>query len=523
MGFKKRPVSPRQKMINLMYIVLLAMLALNVSSDVLKGFTLIQETLTKSTNNLTRHNDGLYLSLETQMQSNPAKAKVWYEKAQAIKAESDKLYQLAEQLKLEIAQKADGQEANPNALERKDDTEAGNVVMLSATGGKGILLQQAIDRYRNYILPFITDSVQRSIVADNLSTAVPRQADGIKRTWPTYMFGDMPAAATLALLTKLQSDVRQAEGEALRQTIHNIDVKDLRVNALEAFVIPSAQTIVQGGKFSAQIVLAAIDTTQRPEIYVNGARLTNSKGIYEAMAGSPGERSISGYIQMRSGTGDMLRRDFKYQYNVVAPSATVAADMMNVLYAGYDNPISISIPGVSVNQIVATASGGALRQTAAGKYSIKPSTPGQAVTITVSANTDGRMQEMGKFAFKVRRLPDPVAFVPYQGTSGRQEYRGGGRSRLPKAALLSATGLEAAIDDGLLNIPFRVTSFETIFYDNLGNAVVRAGNGGQFSDEQRNTFRALGSGKRFIITRIKAVGPDGISRDLPQAIDVIVQ
>lgn len=506
-----------------MYIVLLAMLALNVSSDVLKGFSLIQETLTKSTLNLTRHNDGLFQSLEAQMQANPTKAKQWYEQATAIRAESQKLYQLAEALKLRIAQQADGSNADPNNLESKDDIEAANVVMLSVADGQGHKLKAAIDHYRAYILPLISDSVQRSIVGDNLSTQVPKDADGLRRAWPDYMFGDMPAAAALALLTKLQSDVRQAEGEALRQTIHNIDVKDLRVNALEAFVIPSAQTVVQGGKFSAQIVLAAIDTTQRPEVFVNGMRLTNSRGLYEVTASTQGERSISGYIQMRSGTGEMLRRDFKYKYHVVAPSATVAADMMNVLYAGYDNPLSVSIPGVAVHQIVATASGGTLRPTAPGKYSIKPVTPGQMVTITVSAKTDGRMQEMGKFAFKVRRLPDPIAFIPYQNTSGVQAYRGGGRSRLPKAALLAATGIDAAIDDGLLNIPFRVTSFETIFYDNLGNAVVRASNGGQFSDEQRNTFRTLATGKRFIITRIKATGPDGISRDLPQAIDVIVQ
>lgn len=499
------------------------MLALNVSSDVLKGFSLIQETLTKSTHNLTRHNDGLLQSLEAQMQANPAKAKQWYAQATAIRTESDKLFQLAEQLKLRIAQQADGSDADPNNLERKDDTEAANVVMLGVADAQGQKLQKAIERYRAYILPLITDSVQRSIVADNLSTSVPKGADGLRRAWPDYMFGDMPAAAALAILTKLQSDVRQAEGEALRQTIHNIDVKDLRVNALEAFVIPSAQTIVQGGKFSAHIVLAAVDTTQRPEVFVNGVRLANSRGLYEATATTLGERSFNGYIQMRSGTGELLRRNFAYKYNVVAPTATVAADMMNVLYAGYDNPLSVSIPGVSVSQIVATASGGALRQTAAGKYCIKPTTLGQTVTITVSAKSDGRTQEMGKFAFKVRRLPDPTAFIPYASTTGTQEYRGGGRSRLPKAALLSATGISAAIDDGLLNIPFRVTSFETIFYDNLGNAVVRASQGGQFSDEQRNTFRSLATGKRFIITRIKAVGPDGISRDLPQAIDVIVQ
>ncbi|MDY4805961.1 MAG: gliding motility protein GldM, partial [Prevotella sp.] len=334
------------------------------------------------------------------------------------------------------------------------------------------------------------------------------------KNWQEYMFEDMPVAGAVTLLSKLQSDVRYAEGEVLHTLVANIDMKDIRVNKLSAFVIPESKTVISGDQFSAQIVMAAVDTTQQPEIYVGGQRITN--GLYRFTAGAVGEHQFGGYITMRDGAGNVIRRDFTQKYTVVAPSATVSADLMNVLYAGYDNPISVSIPGVPLNAVSASMSGGSFRSIGMGKYIARPSAVGRDVTISVASNANGKSRQMGKFTFHVRKLPDPAAYMQI----GTDRFRGGG---LAKASIMSAPGIKAAIDDGILDIQFKVVSFETVFFDNMGNAVPMASAGSNFSERQRDTFRKLSRGKRFYISRITAVGPDGITRKLNGSMEVIVK
>ena len=334
------------------------------------------------------------------------------------------------------------------------------------------------------------------------------------KNWQQYMFENMPVAAAVTMLSKLQSDVRYAEGEVLHTLVSNIDLKDIRVNRLEAFVIPESKTVISGDAFDARIVMAAVDTTMTPEIYVGGRRITGDN--YRFTASGVGEHSFGGYITMRNGNGDIIRRDFTQKYNVVAPSATVSADLMNVLYAGYDNPISISIPGVALNEVQASMTGGAFHSVGMGRYIAKPSAVGRDVTITVSARKGNATRQMGKFTFHVRKLPDPMAYL----VIGTDRYKGGA---LSKAQLMGIERVNAAIDDGLLDIPFRVVSFETVFFDNMGNAVPVASNGAQFSERQRETFRRLSRNRRFYIRGVKAVGPDGITRTLSYPMEVIIK
>ena len=514
MAIKKRPVSPRQKMINLMYVVLMAMLALNISSEVLNGFSIVEESLNRTTANSSKENEVLYDNFAEQMKANPAKVKEWFDKATAVKRMSDSLYNYAQQLKLQIVQEADGKDANVLDIKSKDNLEAASHVMLAPGTGQGHKLFNAINSFRNRILSMVSDPHQRSIIESNLTTKLPKNAHTMGKNWEEYMFEDMPVAGAVTLLSKLQSDVRYAEGEVLHTLVSNIDMKDIRVNKLSAFVIPESRTVISGDQFSAQIVMAAVDTTQQPEIYVGGQRISN--GLYRFTAGGVGEHQFGGYITMRDGSGNVIRRDFTQKYTVVAPSATVSADLMNVLYAGYDNPISVSIPGVPLNAVQASMSGGSFRSIGMGRYIARPSAVGSDVTINVASNANGKSRQMGKFTFHVRKLPDPAAYI----TVGTDRFRGGG---LAKASLMGANGIKAAIDDGILDIQFKVVSFETVFFDNMGNAVPMASAGASFSERQRGTFRKLSRGKRFYISRITAVGPDGITRKLNGSMEVIVK
>ena len=305
MAIKKRPVSPRQKMINLMYVVLMAMLALNVSTEVLNGFSIVEESLKRTTQNASLENQVIYDDFAVQMKKNPQKVKQWYDKSQKVKQMSDDLYNLADELKLAIVQEADGSDGDVQNIRNKEDLEAANQVMLSPNRGRGKELYNAIINYRTQMLSMVTGYHQKKMIASNLSTDIPSNAQSMGKNWQEYMFESMPAAAAVTLLSKLQSDVRYAEGEVLHTLVSNIDVKDIRVNALDAFVIPNSQTIVRGDKFSARIVMAAVDTTQKPQIFIGGKEVNLPGGLYETVTGRTGDFTLSGFIQVENGNGEV--------------------------------------------------------------------------------------------------------------------------------------------------------------------------------------------------------------------------
>jgi gliding motility-associated protein GldM len=520
MAIKKRPVSPRQKMINLMYVVLMALLALNVSTEVLNGFSLVEDSLKRTTLNATMENIAIYDDFAVQMKKNPQKVKQWYDKSQKVKEMSNNLYNLADELKLAIVQEADGKDGDVRNIRNKEDLEAATQVMLAPGRGRGKELYDAINAYRNSMLGMVTDYKQKKVIASNLTTEIPKDAMAMGKNWQEYMFESMPTVAAVTLLSKLQNDVRYAEGAVLHTLVSNIDVKDIRVNALNAYVIPNAQTVVRGDKFSARIVMAAVDTTQVPQIFIGGKEMDLPGGLYETIAGRTGDFTLEGYIQVENGNGELIKREFSQKYSVVDPSATVSADLMNVLYAGYSNPLSISVPGVPVTKIQASMSGGTLQPVGPGKYIARPSTPGQNVTITVTSTNTGRAQQMGTFTFRVRRLPDPTPYIVVKDESGADRFKGGG---LSKAQLTAADGIGAAIDDGILDVPFHVQSFETVFFDNMGNAVPMVSDGARFSARQKETFRKLQRNRRFYISRVTATGPDGSARKLNASMEVIVK
>ena len=524
MKVKKQKVSPRQKMINLMYVLLMAMLALNVSSDVLNGFTLVDESLSKSSESTGRQNDALYDAFEMHMQQNPEKVREWYERACEVREMSDSIYNLAERLKVRIAKKADGEEGDVKNLKNREDLEAATQVMLNPVDGEGNLLYDAITEYRTNMLEMTNDSILKEIIKTSLSTDVPQRDISLLKNWQEYHFESMPAIAAITLLTKIQNDVHYVEGEVLHSLANNIDMGDVRVNQIQALVIPTSRNVVRGSEFSAQIILAAVDSTQRPQIFIDDKPLESKSGEYSVQCNKTGDYTLNGYMLVNDGGGMQTRYDFSQNYTVVEPTATVSASLMNVLYAGFSNPVSISVPGVAANRISAsiTNGNGTIKNDGKGGFIVTPTKVGEEVKIGVAArNEDGKSRSMGEYAFRVRQLPDPMPFIEYSDKEGNtQRYRGG--APFSKQSLMSTNGIVAAIDDGLLNIGFKVLSFETVFYDNMGNAIPLKSQGELFSQQQKDMFRNLGRGKRFYISHVRAIGPDNIERLLPTTLEVII-
>ncbi|MDR1357617.1 MAG: gliding motility protein GldM [Tannerellaceae bacterium] len=523
MAVGNNPNSPRQKMINLMYLVFIAMMALNVSSEVLEGFVLVEDSLQNSIDNSTERNAIVSNELETYYQTNPDKVREWYNKGVQVGRASEDIYNYVQELKVRIVQLADGKKGDVNDIQHKDDLEAASRIMLAPLNGEGRQLREAIDSYRTMMANLMTDPGKQHIIEESLSTQPPRQTGINVRNWEEALFENMPVAAAITLLTKLQSDIRYAQGEVMNNLLNSVDVGDYRVNMVEAQVVPVSQIVMRGSSYEANIVLSAIDSTKRPDVYVNGRMLeAKDNGRFVVPTSNTGTFPVEGYIEMPNSDGSILRRDFRSEYFVTEPSATVAPTMMNILYAGIENPIRIAVPGIPSGNVFPSISSGSLTKKGESIWDALPaaSSVGQEAIVTVTAQmADGRRVEMARTPFRVKMLPDPMPYLEYKDQNGNvRKFRGG---NIVKRNLMEAGGILAAIDDDILNIQFTVLRFELIYPDSFGNMINEPTEGGNFSERQKNFIRGLARGKQFWVNRVVARGPDGIERSIPP-IQVIV-
>lgn len=504
------PNSPRQKMINLMYLVFIAMLALNVSVEVLDGFEMVDNSLGESSGTMLERNRLIMTELASHYGQNPEKAGEWYRKGAQVRSMSDSLTHYIMELKLRMAREADGKKATLANIRHKDDLEAASVVMLSPINGEGKKFRNAINAYRDSVTQLVTDPARRTIIEKNLST----QSQSGDKSWEASLFERMPVAAAITMLTKIENDVRSSEGEALANILHNVDVGDFRVNRLHAYIIPESDIVIRGGAYNARIVLSAEDSTRQPHIVVNGENLDiKENGHFSVRTDRTGTFPVEGYLDMTGSDGGTTRRYFTSSYTVIEPMATIAPTLMNVLYAGIDNEIGISVPGgVAPQDVSATMTGGSLTRRG-NMWIARPAAVGKDVTLSVSARTaDGNIRNVATKAFRVRALPDPTPYIEYRDANGNPVmFKGGG---VQKSVLMNSGELKAAIDDGILSIPFRVIGFRSVFFDSMGNAIPEVSDGNRFSERQKEQIRRLGRNSYFYISGIRAAGPDGTEREI---------
>ena len=261
--------TPRQKMINLMYIVLTAMLALNVSSDVLDGFSEVERSVLRTTKNATSRNATLLDNMTDIMSRNEEKSSIWYHKAVSVKQKADSLNAYIEDLKHDIVIEADGDNGNPDDIKSRENLDAATNVMLSPLTNNGRNLRNALEQFKSFLEQMNHDSLKRELISDILTTENWRNSDGVIIPWEEQKFANKPVIAAITLLSQLQSDVRYAEGETLVELINNIDAGDVRVNEMNALVLPKSNIVMRGSNYEADIILAAVDSTQRPSITIN--------------------------------------------------------------------------------------------------------------------------------------------------------------------------------------------------------------------------------------------------------------
>ncbi|HDJ33179.1 MAG TPA: gliding motility protein GldM [Bacteroidetes bacterium] len=533
--------TPRQKMIGMMYLVLTALLALNVSKEAVEAFKLVDEGLTKTTANFVAKNELIYQDFAEKAVSNPVKAGPWKRRADEVKQRADELINYIQDLKLEIITKAEGKDSEAIAggqihtreIKKIDENNVPSEVMIGADqNGKAYDLKAMIVDFREFIMNDIVavEAVNiRESIANSLNTDDYTEKDGSRVSWEIHNFHTLPLVAVITILSKIQVDIRNAEAETLNYLYNQIEAGSFKFNKLVPTVIPNSNYILRGNEYRAEVFIAATDTTQKPRIMVGNYDSTvtadgvvtyqmvgdytelpidkNGRGVYSIKPESLGSRRWGGLIRLQAPDGSMVDYPFRSSYQVSEASLVVSPTKMNVLYSGLDNPVDISVPGVAEDKIRVSLSRGTIRKISGSSYIIRPGRAGKPdVIVNVIADVDGVQRRMPPKPFRVKNVPDPVAQV-----AGRE------RGDISKAELMAQAGIFAVMKDFDFELSFRITGFK-ISINDRGYTVEEESNSNRITEAQRQLLDRLRRGDQVVFQDIKAVGPDGNTRPLPPVV-----
>lgn len=536
--------TPRQKMIGMMYLVLTAMLALNVSVDVLNAFVLVDNGLSRTVENYSLRNEKLYDEFAAAEMINPAKVGPWKAKAEEIRGMVKEIYELAQDAKIEVVIASEGEETPAiNGREvigenigSKDNTDIAHRVLIGLAegdnaNGKAIVIKQKIEAFRQHCVaqidPVRGEDLKNSIEGILDTSDPPQKEDGEKPTWESARFAHIPLISVIPQLTKIQVDVLNVESEMVNYLLGQIGKSDFKFNVLSATVIPSSSHVFQGDEFKAEVFLAASDTTQQPIIHICRYDSTYNKetkqwdynivgssetipvnrlgrGIFTRRASSLGNQPWSGLIEMKAPDGTKVMRPFKHSYTVMPPSVVIAPTKMNVLYLGVENPMEISVPGVAPDKINATISRGSIKKSGNG-WIVLPSGGVGKCNITVSAGG----KSMGSREFRVKQVPPPVPMLMVNS----KDWAGYREKGIEKNQLAGILGLKAEMVDFDFDLSYKVTGFK-LSATIQGFLQEQESKGNRFTDQQKRIIGNLRSGSQVAITNIKAVGPSGATVDL---------
>ncbi len=526
MGAKNCPETPRQKMINMMYIVLTAMLALNVSSEVLEAFKLINSSLIHTLNAVEMKNQQIYSSFEQAYTENPAKVQEWKQKADEVKIKSKELNQYISKLKEDLVIYSGSEVVNDDnpfdparfnivsekgdtlEIKKEDDLNGTSEFMIKQK--KASELKEKIAVYKDDLLELLGDEDEniKETVLNALETADPSEIKSAsdKKTWESVHFENTPLAAILTVLSKIQIDVKNSESNVLNYLYSQIDAGSFKFNKLGARVIANSNIVFQGEPYEAEVFLAAEDTTQQPEIYINGrpAEVADGKAIYKVSTNEPGVFKWSGLIKYKTPDGIFKEYKFEQEYQVTKPGITMSATRMNVFYRGLDNPFDIA-SGIPKEDLQVEMTNGKVTKSG-DKYLIRPTEldeQGKKTKVSVFANINGTRKLIGTTDWRVKKVPDPVAQVA--GLSGGD---------IRKERLQVEDGVMAVLEDFDFDFKYKVIEFEIQTTIAGGYIDRKTSKTNRFTAEQKEQLKRVQPGTIVYISSIKAIGDDGSTRDL---------
>lgn len=498
--------TPRQRMINILYLVLLALLALNVPNSILDAFKNINDSLETSKDNVDNSVQQLFAAFEsTKLKDEPDRAKPIYDQAKQASAVVNELDEYINALKEEFAKQGGGYKEDTGDLVKRENADIAPHIMIN--GKKGVELKEKINSTREKLLSLLSEDDRKS-VSFSLEAQDPDKSANGKRKWEEINFGSgTPLTAAMTTLTKIQVDAQNAESDVVKLILGKMDQAVVNLDKFAAVAVAPTSYLIQGQPYSAEVFLTASDSKSQPKITVNGSPLNvvDGKGVYKAPTDKEGVFKWSGVINVTQTDGTVKEyRTPEQTYQVARPSAVVSPDKMNVLYIGVSNPLSVSAPGTPTDKIrVSLSGGGGKLSGSGGKYTATVSSPGTA-KVSVSAEVaPGNVQTLSTTEFRVKRIPDPVA--KFGGQTG---------GNMPTVSLKAQNAVFATLDNFDFDAKFKVTKFSMIIAKPRADAIVLSTNGGSLSSAMKTALNGIVPGTRVIFDNIIAVGPDGSPRQL---------
>jgi gliding motility-associated protein GldM len=518
-------------MINMMYLVLTAMLALNVASEVLESFRIVDAGLTQTLNNINRKNKQIYSAFDAAYLENPTKVKDWKEKADQVNEKTTQIITKIKDLKEQLALASGGialkdaqaegfslsseeptvvnSKGDTILIKKEDDLNTPSEIMINKKKAED--LKNSIEEYREFLASFLdADSPLRENIFKQLDTSDPKinlKEGGEKKSWESLNFESKPLIAVITMLSKMQIDIQNAETNVISSLFSQIDAASFKFNKLGARILAKSTYVLEGDQFEAEIFLAAEDTTQQPEIYVGNNKLTlkDGKGIYQVRTSQVGTFKWGGLIKYKTPEGNINSYPFEGEYQVGQPSVTISPTKMNVMYLGIANPIKVSVPGVASQNLEVSFNNGRIEKNGE-EYLVYPAKlDGLAknTAISVIANMNGEKRSMGSMPFRVKAVPPPLATVG--GLNG---------GNLRKEELMAEDGIFADLKDFDFDLKFRVTQFDITLSGAGGYVKTYSSKSNKFTTEQKDQFSKLTIGSLIYIENIMAKGDDGSNQTL---------
>ncbi len=533
--------TPRQQMIGLMYLVLLAMLAMNASKDLLNAFVMLERGIDKIVVNFNDKNDKYYAQISGAAAKMPS-LKRQEEMALKIKAKADELFKFIQESKDELVKMSGGRGEDSIPL-GKDNQDLGMTHFIVTDGGKrGDDLKKMVDEYRELILQTLkADSVPDNdyLITEyehllNTDDKPDPHDKNIMMKWIYQMTDHLPLASVTANLSLWQSYVRSAEADVVGSIAGSLDGEGITVNKLEGMVAFEAGYVLKSDSVKAKIFMSAYNSNTTPVIYLGipdtnkfdkdlrfldptgtaappiigeAKKLdaVNGKGKFGIRADAVGEQTLQGVIGTATKKG-VEYRFFKSKYMVAEPQATVAATKMNVLYVGVPNPMEISAPGVRADEITPTASGITFRpDTKKGSFIASATVENTKGTDIIVKKKDGTV--LGKSTFRVKRLPDPVASI-----LGQKE------GLVSKGKLSAANFLKAEMENFDFDTKVDVVSFKMTVSMGGDLQELNQNAGATLTAQMKTLLGAVKVGNRIYFEDIKVKMPDGSVRKVPSII-----
>lgn len=490
--------TPRQRMIGILYLVLLGLIALNVPENLLDAFKNITKSLDASTMNVNTSLANTYSSFEAKVKAQPDKAKYLAAAKEATKA-TDDLNAYIGSLKEELKQKGGGINPEIDDINARDNLDISSEVMIN--GKKADVLKEKIETTRAKLLELLGKDAEG--VNFSLNAEAPKANAGMQqKSWQEAYFGEgIPLGATITTLAKIAADSKNAENEVVKKLYSNVDKAEVTLNSFHAVAVAPSSYILAGQQYTADIYLTAYDSHSNPTITIGGSTVPTSNGMgkYTVTASGEGLHTVNGVLSVKSVDGSAPKTyTISTSYMVAKPSAVVSPDKMNVLYIGVPNPVSVSAPGVPKESIKVSMSGGSISGSA-GHYTATVTSIG-AAKITVSGD---KGMVLGASDFRVKRIPDPKA--QFAGKSG---------GSTSAANIRAQNRLFAKLEGFDFDAKFTVTRFTLLVIKPRLDPVVLSGNGGELTGAMTSALNGVTPGSTVVFRDIVAVGPDGLSRPI---------